>query len=304
MGSCARACLLAAVVAVMTPVPVAGQKASSPAGAGLLFVVSADPLYPGSVARLTVIAPYTLTALEGQVFGRAVRFWPSTPASTWHGLVGIGLATSAGTYSVTIQGTRADGGKATAKVALRVQPKQFETRRLKVDPSLVNPPADQAARIERESKAVAEAFAAPSPERLWRGPFRAPVPGVATSSFGRLTVMNGESRGRHQGADFRAETGTPVHAPNTGRVVLAQDLYFAGNTVIVDHGLGVFSYLAHLSRLGVSVGTRVSRGDLLGESGATGRVTGPHLHWAVRLDGTSVDPLALMRAVGEEPEEH
>jgi murein DD-endopeptidase MepM/ murein hydrolase activator NlpD len=128
------------------------------------------------------------------------------------------------------------------------------------------------------------------------------VPGVATSSFGRLTVMNGESRGRHQGADFRAETGTPVLAPNAGRVVLAQDLYFAGNTVIVDHGLGVFSYLAHLSRLGVSVGARVSRGDLLGASGATGRVTGPHLHWAVRLDGASVDPLALMKAVAEEQE--
>lgn len=299
----APACVLAAVVAIMPPVPAAGQKASQ-AGAGLSLAVSAGPLNPGSVARLTVTAPDMLTALEGQAFGRAVHFWPSTTASTWHGLVGVGLATSSGAYNVTIQATRADGGKATSKVALRVQPKQFETRRLKVDPSLVNPPADQAVRIERESKAVAEAFAAPSSERLWRGPFRAPVPGVATSSFGRLTVMNGESRGRHQGADFRAETGTPVLAPNAGRVVLAQDLYFAGNTVIVDHGLGLFSYLAHLSRLGVSAGARVSRGDLLGESGATGRVTGPHLHWAVRLDGASVDPLALMKAVAEEPEGH
>lgn len=299
----APACVLAALVAIMLPVPATGQKASQ-AGAGLSLAVSAGPLYPGSVARLTVTAPDALTALEGQALGRTVRFWPSTTASIWHGLVGVGLATSSGAYNVTIQATRADGGKATAKVALRVQPKQFETRRLKVDPSLVNPPADQAVRIERESKAVAEAFAAPSPERLWRGPFRAPVPGVATSSFGRLTVMNGESRGRHQGADFRAETGTPVLAPNAGRVVLAQDLYFAGNTVIVDHGLGLFSYLAHLSRLGVSAGARVSRGDLLGESGATGRVTGPHLHWAVRLDGASVDPLALMKAVAEEREGH
>jgi murein DD-endopeptidase MepM/ murein hydrolase activator NlpD len=290
-------------LAVALTVPAAGQQATPQAGAGLSLAVAAGPLYPGGVARLTVTAPDALTTLEGQAFGRAVRFWPATTtASEWHGLVGVGLATSSGTYNVTVQGTRAGGGKATAKVALRVQTKQFETRRLKVDPALVNPPADQAARIERETKAVADAFAAPAPERLWRGPFRAPVPGAATSSFGRLTVMNGESRGRHQGADFRADSGTPVLAPNAGRVVLAQDLYFAGNTVIVDHGLGVFSYLAHLSRLGVAIGARVARGDLLGESGATGRVTGPHLHWAVRLDGTSVDPLSLMRAVAEEPD--
>lgn len=295
---------MAVVVATLPPVPVAGQqaKAASLSGVRLSVASSTGPLYPGGVVRLTVTASTALTALEGQAFGREVHFWPSTTASEWHGLVGVGLATSSRTYNVTIQAATADGGKGTATVALRVQPKRFETRRLQVDPALVNPPADQAARIERESKAVAEAFAGSAPERLWRGPFRAPVPGAATSSFGRLTVMNGESRGRHQGADFRAEAGTPVLAPNAGRVVLAQDLYFSGNTVIVDHGLGVLSYLAHFSRLGVAVGARVSRGDLLGQSGATGRVTGPHLHWAVRLDGTSIDPLALMTAVAEEPD--
>jgi len=134
-------------------------------------------------------------------------------------------------------------------------------------------------------------------ERLWRGRFDAPVPGVASSSYGRLTVLNGEPSGRHQGTDFRAAVGTPVHAPNAGRVVLAKDLYFAGNTVILDHGLGVFSLVAHLSRIDVAVGDRVSRGHVLGQSGATGRVTGPHLHWAVRFGETSVDPLSLVAAV-------
>jgi murein DD-endopeptidase MepM/ murein hydrolase activator NlpD len=146
---------------------------------------------------------------------------------------------------------------------------------------------------------MADAFAILTPERLWRGQFDAPVPGEPNSSFGRLTITNGKPAGRHQGADFRAATGTPVQAPNAGRVVLARNLYFAGNTVIIDHGLGVFSLLAHLSRIGVQPGTVVTRGEVVGESGATGRVTGPHLHWAVRFGEMTVDPISLMSAVAK-----
>jgi murein DD-endopeptidase MepM/ murein hydrolase activator NlpD len=112
-------------------------------------------------------------------------------------------------------------------------------------------------------------------------------------------VLNGKPGSRHQGADFRATTGTPVRAPNAGIVVLASDLYFAGNTVVLDHGCGLVSLFAHLSRMAVETGNRVGRGDLLGEAGATGRVTGPHLHWAMRLHGTSVDPLSLSVAVAD-----
>jgi murein DD-endopeptidase MepM/ murein hydrolase activator NlpD len=181
-------------------------------------------------------------------------------------------------------------------MSLLVERHRFETRRLQVDPKLVNPPESEAERIRQEAKAMAEAFAILTRERFWRGPFDAPVPGTATSSFGRLTVTNGKPAGRHQGADFRAATGTPIRAPNAGRVVLAQSLYFAGNTVIIDHGLGVFSLLAHLSRIDVEPGAVVARGEVLGQSGATGRVTGPHLHWAVRFGDMSVDPIELMSA--------
>ena len=182
------------------------------------------------------------------------------------------------------------------RLSVLVEKYQFATRRLQVDPKLANPPAEELARIKEEAKAMANAFASVTPERLWRGRFEAPVPGTATSTFGRLTITNGKPAGRHQGADFRAATGTPVTAPNAGRVVLARSLYFAGNTVIIDHGFGVFSLLAHLSRIGVERGAMVARGGMLGESGATGRVTGPHLHWAVRFGEMSVDPLALMSA--------
>jgi murein DD-endopeptidase MepM/ murein hydrolase activator NlpD len=162
-----------------------------------------------------------------------------------------------------------------------------------VGAEFVNPPAAEAERIATEAKRLAGLFTHATP-RAWRGSFQLPVPGEATSSFGRLTVLNGSPRGRHQGADFRAATGTPVLAPNAGRVVLAEDLYFSGNTVVLDHGLGMFSLLAHLSRIDVAHGQEVERGVVLGASGATGRVTGPHLHWALRLSEFSVDPLSVV----------
>ena len=162
---------------------------------------------------------------------------------------------------------------------------------------MVNPPESELARIKEETQAMADTFAILTPERLWRGAFDAPVPGAPNSAFGRLTITNGKPAGRHQGADFRAAAGTPVHAPNAGRVVLARNLYFAGNTVIIDHGLGVFSLLAHLSRIDVQPGTVVARGEVVGRSGATGRVTGPHLHWAVRFGEMTVDPVSLISAV-------
>jgi murein DD-endopeptidase MepM/ murein hydrolase activator NlpD len=113
--------------------------------------------------------------------------------------------------------------------------------------------------------------------------------------------LNGEVRSIHAGVDFRAAAGTPVRAPAGGRVALAADHYFAGTLVIIDHGLGLFSFLAHLSSLSVTEGQEVGRGEVIGLSGATGRVTGPHLHWSVRLPGARVDPLSVMALFEVEP---
>jgi len=265
--------------------------------AAQLSVAAPAPLKPGGVALIVVSSTQDLTAVTGEIAGRPVRFWRDASAREWNGLAGVNLEATPGSVALTIQGTTASGGPATAQVPLVVERYRYETRRLKVDPKMVNPPASELARIKQETQAMADAFAILTPERLWRGQFDAPVPGEPNSAFGRLTITNGKPAGRHQGADFRAATGTPVHAPNAGRVVLAQNLYFAGNTVIIDHGLGVFSLLAHLSRIGVQPGTMVTRGEVVGESGATGRVTGPHLHWAVRFGEMTVDPISLMSAV-------
>jgi murein DD-endopeptidase MepM/ murein hydrolase activator NlpD len=112
-------------------------------------------------------------------------------------------------------------------------------------------------------------------------------------------VFNGQRRSPHNGADFPAGTGTPVKAPNAGRIVAARDLYFSGQTVIIDHGTGLFSTLAHLSRIDVREGDSVEPGDVVGLVGATGRVTGPHLHWALRVSGARVDPMSALAVLGD-----
>jgi murein DD-endopeptidase MepM/ murein hydrolase activator NlpD len=259
---------------------------------------------PGAVVLLTVTGSKPIISIEGNAFKHALRFWPTAAAGDWQALVGVPIDTSPGSYEMAVRAKDADGRTSGGQLPLTIARSPFETRRLTVDPRFVEPPASELERIKREAKTLADIFVHVTPGRLWNGPFAPPVPGSATSSFGRLTILNGVSRTRHLGTDFRAAEGTPVVAPNAGKVVLADDYYFSGNTVILDHGDGLYSLIAHLSRVGVKPGALLQRGDRVGDSGATGRVTGPHLHWAVRLESVSVDPLSLMTAVAAVEERH
>ena len=134
-----------------------------------------------------------------------------------------------------------------------------------------------------------------APQPLWAASFRAPVTAPPTDSFGTRRIFNGKLASVHKGMDFRAATGTPVRAGNSGVVVLARPLYYEGNCVAIDHGLGLYTISMHLSRIDVKEGQRVATGDSVGLSGATGRVTGPHLHWAVRWQGAYLDPAKLLK---------
>jgi len=130
---------------------------------------------------------------------------------------------------------------------------------------------------------------------LWRGNFQFPLAGITQgTNFGKRRVLNGQARPPHTGADFPAVTGTPVHATQSGRVALAEELFFSGNTVILDHGLGVYSLYGHLSAIGVESGESVKAGEIIGKVGATGRVTGPHLHWGVTVNKARVNPAQLV----------
>jgi murein DD-endopeptidase MepM/ murein hydrolase activator NlpD len=171
----------------------------------------------------------------------------------------------------------------------------YRTGSLTVAPKFVEPGPEELERIEAESKLKAKVFAESAAEPLWASNFRAPVTAQPTDSFGTRRMFNGTLASIHKGMDFRAAAGTPVRAGNSGVVVLARPLYYEGNCVIVDHGLGLFTLSMHLSRIEVREGQQVATGERLGLSGATGRVTGPHLHWAVRWQGAYLDPAKLLR---------
>ena len=254
----------------------------------------ARSVQPGEVVVIEVRPSEPVIAVQATAFGAAIRFFPDVTGGVWRGVVGIDLETRPDDYAVAVRASLTNGDTVRATYRLSVAPKEFPTRHLSVNPSFVNPPADVLDRIGREAARQGEIFQTSSTERQWDGGFLRPVPGDSTSSFGRRSVYNGEPRSPHSGTDFRAGQGTPIAAPNGGTVVLAGDLYFSGNVVIIDHGWGLYSYFAHLSSIDVGEGETVERGQQVGTVGATGRVTGPHLHWTVRLNDARVDPLSLM----------
>jgi murein DD-endopeptidase MepM/ murein hydrolase activator NlpD len=296
---------LAVTVAILTSVAWGVAIAPQPEAASLTLRPStrARALRPGEAVLLTVRPSRPVAAVDGDAFGRPLTFWRDDDARAWRALLGIPVDTVPGLHQVILRATSEDGAAGSGRVSLRVARTRFTTRRLRVDESFVSPPADVAERMARESRELADVLSSPASVRLWRGPFGRPVPGRTTSPFGRLSILNGEPRGRHPGVDLQAAEGTPVRAPNAGTVALAAEHYVAGNVVVLDHGAGVVSLFAHLSRIAVRAGSQVSRGDLLGEAGATGRVTGPHLHWGVRLGGVNVDPLSLLVALEQLTEE-
>jgi murein DD-endopeptidase MepM/ murein hydrolase activator NlpD len=261
----------------------------------------ARSIRPGELVVLTVRARDDISSLHARAFDRDLPTF-SVDARTWRVLVGIDLDVAPRTYTVDIVGT-ANESELKGTHRLVITPRQFRTRKLTVDPAFVNPPADAVERINREAAELNDLWSHSEATKLWTGAFERPVPEEANSAFGTRSILNGEPRSPHSGADFNSPTGTPIKAPNAGRVVLAGDRYFTGNTVMIDHGLTLFSLFAHLSEIDVRVGDTVAAGDVIGKVGATGRVTGPHLHWSVRINGARVDPLSLLAALGDRVEQ-
>jgi murein DD-endopeptidase MepM/ murein hydrolase activator NlpD len=257
---------------------------------------AARALQPGELVVLTFTFDAEPVNVRATAFGRSIPVFPEN-ARVWRALFGIDLDQRTGPGDVVVE---AQVGDVPVREVHRlvVRPKQFAVRTLKVPTEFVNPPESVQSRIESETAFLTKVYDSSAAERLWHEPFVRPVPDEANSRFGTRSRFNGQLRSPHSGADFLSGLGTPVKAPNAGRVVAARDLYFSGNTVILDHGLGVFSMLAHLSRIDVQEQNLVEPGQIVGLVGATGRVTGPHLHWAMRVSGARVDPLSTLALLG------
>lgn len=252
----------------------------------------------GGVALLSLRLPADLTIdaksrPTGEFEGTPIPFFPrkETPG-LWQALVGIPHAHAPGEVEVTVRAAGAQG-----RSTFQVIDGQYLSEVLKVQERKVNPRPSDLKRIKKEGAAIREAYQTLTTDQLWDAAMKFPIDSPMTSAYGTKRVYNGQLKSFHSGLDLRAPIGTPIQAAAGGIVRLSQNLFFTGNTVILDHGYGLMTLYAHLSRRKVKVGQRVRAGTLLGLSGQTGRVNGPHLHWMAIVHSTKVNPLEVMKVL-------
>ena len=279
-----------------------GPAAAAPSGEGLrLSAPESVARGDAFVARLSSDAPVDAASffwrgkrhvvaareVEEGPQGRAWQAEILLPAPLEEKAAGLSLGVCAGKKCAKPETSR----------EVRLFDRKRPVQRLTVDRKYVAPPPEQAARIKRDRQKVSAALAQPLDEQLWALPLDRPVPGSVSSLFGLKRVFNGQPRGMHRGLDLRGAEGSPIRACADGVVALVDNLYFSGNAVYINHGNGVFSSYLHMSKPLVQPGERVERGQVIGLVGATGRVTGPHLHLGLVVQGESVDPQPLLAPV-------
>lgn len=221
---------------------------------------------------------------------------PVNPAHHRFGLIGIPYRHAPGPAKLTLDWTNATG-EHNQTIPFEIITGKYRTDVLKVDPARVNPSKKNIKRTRKEAGRVGQAYADGSIARLWNGAFQLPISSKITSSFGNRRLFNGQLKSYHNGVDFRAPVGTPVFATNSGFVKMAENLFYSGKTVIVDHGNLIFTIYAHLSKIEVTAGQQIEKGQQLGLAGATGRVSGPHLHWGVKINGAAVNPIQFIKVM-------
>lgn len=261
-----------------------------PAAAEVAVKVLPSPVDRGTAARIMVEGLREGDHLLGSFDGRPIFFFQAAKDKLI-GLFGADILLSPGRYPLELSW---NGGSKTLEV--NVRDRSYGVRSITVPDKQVNLSKADQDRAAREQKEVVAALGTKSPQRLWTGPWTDPVGGPVSSSFGRQTRINGVLNPRpHLGSDFDVPTGTAVKAPADGLVILTGDHFFAGKSIYIDHGQGLISMYFHLSRIDAQEGRTVKRGQVLGLSGATGRVSGAHLHFGVYLCQARIDPVAFQR---------
>jgi len=251
----------------------------------------------GSLLLVKVQSKKALPALKSEWNGKEIPLWKEeSTGPTLHGLLGIDLELKPAAYEWRVSWTGPDGTEQGCGLPLVVRAGKFATEHLKVENQFVQPDPEQQKRADADQKKMRAIYDTTTPEVLWSGKFRLPLKDVTTGgNFGRRRVLNGEARSPHTGVDFPAMTGTPVYASQSGNVVLAENLYYSGGTVVIDHGFGIYTMYAHLSEIGAHAGDKVEAGTEIGKVGATGRVTGPHLHWGLTIQHARVNGLNIVQ---------
>ncbi len=249
----------------------------------------------GSPILLLVKAPVRLTSLSGKWLDHDVIFDRNPQSTSWTAIAGVGVDTKPGVYTLVLKGATRAGKEISFSRRIAVKEEKYRTIAITVESKYTEPSKEQLDAIARDKQTKQETFAHLTNEREWAGAFSPPVQAPLSDTFGTRRVFNGETRSVHQGLDFAAPAGTPILATNSGIVLLARPLYFEGNFVVLDHGQGLLTLYMHMSEISVKEGEKVTRGQVIGKVGGTGRASGPHLHLAVRWQGIYLDPAVLLK---------
>lgn len=231
----------------------------------------------------------TQSSLKMKFFDR--EFALEALAGGWRGVVAVPLGSAAGSYSLSIKGK--EGPELVLPITVLAH--DYGEQRLTVPQEMATPMRpENLQKIKRDRHDLKVAYAASGDTLLLTKELQAPLSSTITSPFGRRRLLNGKPKSPHGGIDFKAAVGLPVPAAASGRVVLAEELYYSGNLVIIDHGLNIFTLYMHLNEISCLPGDFVHSGQIIGTAGSSGRVTGPHLHWGVKIAGVFVDPLRFI----------
>ena len=268
------------------------------ASAGSMTVSLSDAA-PEQGALLIVTAETQTPADNLVVVWKGVS-WPmrNIEPGRYETLIGVDLMAPPGPAPLVVEQTAGDASER-SKETIHVVEKAFPVQRLSLPKTMAEFDKATLSRIERERLALSERFSRVSLPVLWTLPFLPPVDGYRPNNFGARREINGKPRSPHTGVDIGLPAGTPVRAIADGVAALAQEQFLGGRTVVLDHGGGVFSIYMHLQSYSVEEGRRVLRGETIGAVGATGRATGPHLHFGVRVSGGRVDPSLLLALPGK-----
>ena len=248
----------------------------------------------GGVFAVTLRPAAWLEDLQGSLDEQPLIF-SRVGSGRVQAVIGIDLEAT-GRRLLRLQGKDRQGQVRASEWPIRIRPRRFSVQRLTLPQQMVDLDSETAKRVSEEAGRLNVIWKTITPERYWHWGFLPPVASAAgPEGFGFRRIINEQPRSPHSGADFQAPPGSLVRASNAARVALAEEQFFGGNAVVLDHGLGVYTIYFHLEKFLVNAGEKVRKGQEIGRVGATGRATGPHLHFGIRLQGARIDPAALLR---------
>jgi len=250
----------------------------------------------GQAGAILLTLHQPIKSLSAELWGKPIIFQQMTPTEkNWMAYLGPDLKQAPGNYRLKIKLRLPSGKDDSIQVPIQVLAKAYPVEELTLPKEMVEFPPEIVEQINRDNKTLIAAMSAINPVCSWQGVFLPPVPGEATGAFGARRIINQAPKNPHTGTDFKADSGQEIHAPNNGSVALIYQGYLTGNSLILDHGCGLYSIYYHLSEILVKENDPVKKGDLIAKAGASGRASGPHLHFGIRLLNSYLDPISFLQ---------